>query len=281
MFIHKLNAACNVILCQPLIARQYFKFRHQVLEKFRKPPILIYQMGKVGSSSVYKSLSEHNLGSSIYHIHNLNEDQAKSELTRHIQMSGSTRRYDFLWNSLHLSTRVKSQTTEKWPIVTLIREPVKRNISAFFQALDRINPELYQENLEGNINTKKLLDFFINSFSQHNVPEDWFDHQLKNVFGIDVFSKPFLEQKGYSIYENDKAKVLLLRLENLNACSENAFKEFLGIENFTLTSANIGEKKAYKIMYKHFLSNVNLPEDYIEDIYSSKFAKHFYSDLRS
>lgn len=264
-------------LRKPWFARRYFKFKHQVIDRYRKSPVLVYQMGKVGSAAVHKSLTSYRLGRSIYHIHNLNKEQAKEELARHIEMSGSSRSYDYLWHSLFLCDLVRKPSSEKWPIITLVREPVKRNVSAFFQALDRINPELYQRGIKGNIEVDKLLDYFLNSFKQHSVPEIWFDRQLKNVFDVDVYSNPFPREKGYCIYESETAKVLLIRLENLEQCAGKAFNEFLGIQNFVLLTANIGENKAYKKMYKAFLAEAKLPDSYLKKIYNSKFTQHFYS----
>ncbi len=39
----------------------------------KKPPILIYTMGKVGSMTVYQSLKEAKLGNPVYHIHFLTD----------------------------------------------------------------------------------------------------------------------------------------------------------------------------------------------------------------
>jgi hypothetical protein len=71
---------------------------------------------------------------------------------------------------------------------------------------------------------------------------------------------------------------LLLRLENLSKCAQDAFKEFLNIEQFTLIEANISREKAYYAAYEEFLDSVVLPAWYIEETYTLKYVQHFYSE---
>ena len=49
------------------------------IQSFREyPPILIYQMGKVGSATVHETLLHANLPHPIYHIHFLSYDGIKN-----------------------------------------------------------------------------------------------------------------------------------------------------------------------------------------------------------
>ncbi len=59
--------------------------------------------------------------------------------------------------------------------------------------------------------------------------------------------------------------------------AQGAFKEFLGIEQFTLVKANISMEKNYYNAYKSFKNSIILPENYLSNIYSSKYAQHFYT----
>lgn len=268
----------NIILRYSWPAKFFFKTKHQVVDRFSKPPILIYQMGKVGSAAIKESLSQYKLGRSIYHVHNLIHHQAIKDLKWHLDRSGASRRYDGLWNSLYLSKQVaQSAPVQKWTVITLVREPVGRNISGFFQVMDRLNPEFMVEGSQRETDINKILKSFLTDNTHHSVPLNWFDRQLKTVFGIDVFDVTFNHQKGYQIYENERAKVLLIRLENLDECAKSAFKDFIGIENFKILSKNIGENKKYKDLYKQVLKEIKLPNDYLNTMYESKYTNHFYT----
>ncbi len=267
----------NIILRYPWPAKLYFRAKHQLMDRFRSPPILIYQMGKVGSAAIKKSLTQYKLGRSVYHVHNLVHYQAIKDLKWHLNKSGTSRRYDGLWSSLYLSKQVARPMPFKWTIITFVREPVGRNLSGFFQVMDRLHPEFLTERSHSETNIDEILKSFLVDNTHHSVPLHWFDNQLKTVFGIDVFKLPFNHQKGYQIYENEKAKALLIRLENLDDCAQQALEDFLAIKNFKLLSKNVGNAKNYKNLYKHVIKEIKLPEDYLNSLYDSKYANHFYT----
>jgi len=79
------------------------------------------------------------------------------------------------------------------------------------------------------------------------------------------------------MYENERAKILLIRLEDLNHCAAEALRTFLGIEDFTLHTTNIGKKKQYHTMYKAFLNDLRVPDSYLDMMYNSQYSNHFYS----
>jgi hypothetical protein len=123
----------------------------------------------------------------------------------------------------------------------------------------------------------ELIDLFWNRYD-NNITEGWFDIEIKGTFGIDVFASDFPKSKGYEIYKGRKAELLLIRLEDLRRCARKAFKEFLDIEDFNLVDSNIAKKKEYYHIYKRFLDTIVLSETYLDEIYSIKWVKQFYSD---
>ena len=106
---------------------------------YKKGPIVVLQMGKVGSQSVKSGLDAAVKDRAIYHAHFLSAERtAKTEQRR--RQFFRTNRYNYLrrpWlNQFLLNQFEKSSSDQKWKIVTLTREPVSRNISAFFENLD-------------------------------------------------------------------------------------------------------------------------------------------------
>lgn len=112
----------------------------------------------------------------------------------------------------------------------------------------------------------------------HDGPLVFFDREIKGFLGIDVFSSEFTKSKGYKIYEEENADVLVIRLENLDECAHEAFKEFLNIDEFTLIGGNLSSDKAYHAIYRRFLDSIILPDSYVDEMYTSKYARHFYSE---
>ena len=103
-------------------------------------------------------------------------------------------------------------------------------------------PEFNYSCKTGSVNIKELIELFLEKYP-HKVPLTWFDSEMKSVFGIDVFSSDFPKSRGYKIYKEEHADLLLMRSEDINKCVSEAFKEFLDINNFTLVNANTSSEK--------------------------------------
>jgi hypothetical protein len=101
---------------------------------------------------------------------------------------------------------------------------------------------------------------------------------MKSVFDIDVFNCDFPKSKGYKVYRANHADLLLMRLEDMNARISEAFKAFLDIDSFTLLDSNVSSQKDYRRVYQEFINSIILPDAYIEKMYNSKYARHFYSN---
>jgi hypothetical protein len=262
-------------------------------KQYKGPPLVLFQMGKVGSSTIRSSLHALDLDMPIYHTHLLTKARiAETEEKR--KKFFRTERYSYLkrpWLNQFLRKQVDDGLLDgkKWKIVTLTREPIARNISTFFENLEvklldsgdqyEIKSDYYDIDpiIVKLDDTQELTDLFFDRL-RHDSPLVFFDRELKGVFGVDVFASEFSVSKGYKIYKDEKTDVLLIRLENLDDCARDAFKDFLGIDNFTLIDTNIGREKVYAPIYKKLKDSIVLPESYIERMYASKYMRHFYSE---
>lgn len=264
-------------------AYKYVRLHLNNLE--RKKSLLVYQMGKVGSSTTVRSLRSLDLDMHIYQIHVLTNDCIRRVEKTYKNASKVHDRAiidQHLLESIYLRKQLdKGLKGEKWKVVTLIREPIARNISCFFEAFNQYFPDvairykIEAAKMEDRI--EELIEVFLQRF-KHETPLIWFDVHMKPVFGIDVFSSDFPKSKGYKIYNGENADLLLIRFENINQCSANAFREFLNIEDFALINANISSNKPYSLAYQKFLENIVLPDDYVNKMYTSTYVQHFYSE---
>ena len=248
-----------------------------------KQPIVIHQMGKVASTAIYESFQDLNLNTySIYHTHYLS-DSGLSESERFYKDNYNRIRaiHTPLIHSYYVRRYLNSSTKHKLKVITLVRDPVAKNVSSFFQNLEylfgfSVHKQVRKNGIESIL--KDLDSLFLEKFTRHDIPLRWFDSEVKTVFNIDVFATPFMIEKGYQIYESECADVLLLKLEVLDKVLEEAFSQFLGIKRFKLKAENVGDDKKYAQVYKSFKKAISLPEDYLDKMYSSKYARHFYSD---
>jgi hypothetical protein len=237
--------------------------------------ILVHQMGKVGSSSVVASLKNAGLDVPIYQTHFLNRERLDARLTN-LRSSGQALDYHLIV-SQHLRRQLDEGLRGKdWRVVTLVREPIARNISAFFQNLEEYLPDWSSRFHSGSLTLEEVMDTFLNDYP-HDIPLTWLDLEIGHVFGIDVFSSDFPRSKGYQVLEGENVALLLMRLENLRECYGDAFAALLGMGRFELKNANVAKDKDYWNAYEEFKEAIVLPPDYVRRMYESEYTQHFYS----
>jgi hypothetical protein len=254
-----------------------------------KDPILIYQMGKVGSSSVLASLKNANGLNTIFHIHQLSDTgiEKKAEwLSNHGVKDVPEMEADLMFIK-KLRTLIDSHRYDfQWKIITLTRDPISLEISSFFENIwmyaDQVFDPLYKPVKE------KILDYFGKYFiNETNDPcffnvsrnyfLNWFDEELNAVFGLDVYSAPYNFSTGYTIYRKDNVSVLLIRLEDLDKSFTKAVKKFFNLEGIVLVKENITSKKEYYELYRQVTDEISIPLEVCEKIYSTRYARHFYT----
>lgn len=267
------------------LAKLYYTLLILFTDLRDKDPIIVFQMGKVGSTSIVTSLQSLDLGRPIFHVHALVEAHRKHS---EVRINLSPRQYfkrsknalisQYLEKEIHRSRKRRaSPFKKKWKVITLIRDPVAQNISSFFQIVDLYVKDVFERYHNKQLEIKDLTSLFLEQYSPDCVFNNWFDLELKPVFDIDVYANTFPKANGYEIYRGEVADVLLIKLENLNQCVSEAFYHFLGLENFTLINKNIAQDKKYSSAYKEFKNTVNLPDSYINAIYALKQVQHFYT----
>lgn len=268
---------------------------HRSSLRHKDPPLVIYQMGKVGSSTVRRSLEALELDRPIYHTHFLTQEYIDREEKRRRKYFGIHKANRANWNAPRrpwLNQYLRNQIErglkgKRWKVVTLVREPIARNISAFYEnlAAKRLGSghqyhivSSYRFEITVDLeDLEPLIALFFEKFD-HDTPLVYLDREIKGVLGIDVFSSEFPKSKGYKIYEGEQVDLLLLRLESLNECASDAFREFLNLEDFNLIKANITDEKDDAAIYRKILDSIVLPDSYIDTMLTSKYARHFYSE---
>lgn len=219
----------------------------------KHPPVFVYQMGKVASRSLEESLSAQYRGE-VIHSHWFYPDHGP----------GEARELYKYWHS--------QDPPDCLYIISLIRNPLDRNISAFFQNFKDMTgyePRDYPSTLNA------LKETFLNKF-EHHIPLVWFDELIKGNFGIDVYERPFPD-RGYDTFANGNARLLLLRVEEDDATKTHAVKQYLELPHFVLNRKNVSKTKDYGDLYQSFKNEVRFPKSYVDTICHSKVFQHFYN----
>jgi hypothetical protein len=237
-------------------------------------PILIYQMGKVASSSVYESLRKV-VDRPVVHLHFLS-DTIDKHFAQHRNAGVRPLPYHlFLGKALRkclTSSRVRVQ------VITLVRDPIARQLSDLFQ-----NPQFhdYGDALQ-NCRPEDLTARFIADIDRGdslNYMFDWLDSEIRSVFGVDVFATDFDRQRGWQRYASDTAEVFLARVENLDQAFACGLPDFLGIPGpIEQVKANIRHETPAGELYGAMKNALALPDNVLRRVYSHCFCRHFYTD---
>ncbi len=286
-------------LAQSLLKQNYhvthLYHRYRLRWQGRQTPekIIVYQMGKVGSTSVWKSLEALHLNIPIYHVHGMTHQSVAKQIQKSQERFKKLRSiYYEISHAEYLRHQLDHQKiTSPWQVITLVRDPIAQTLSSFFQALEmKFKLGTDESGSTSHQAQEQLLNYITQSFYDRYVnnpdrdhPFAWFNQEMKTSLGIDVFSEASSPRaqtaSDYYIFSGAIAHVLLLKLESLNEVSKQAFQDFLGIENFTLITSNLGtQKRRYGSLYKEFTKRVALPESYLDRMYRSPMVKAFYSD---
>lgn len=216
--------------------------------------VLVFQPGKVGSTTVYRSLEKMQINA--IHLHTFSD--FLSEYKRFIQ-----------------------ECLNSIKIITLVREPIGRDISDFIQyfkwdylMVDRMHLQKMDSNIED-----RLIDSLRNQCNVGDGLEfDWFHTELESLTGIDVFQYPFDKEMGYVQISKGKYQVLVLTLEKLNE-NRQIIADFCEIDDFVLENENEAKNKRYKYLYANLMEKIKIPQDIIDKYYyDNKSMDYFYSD---
>lgn len=232
-------------------------------KKIKNEVILVYTMGKVGSSSIYYSILDN-----VAQIHSLDTEIPTKYFTskdRSTWIGHLVSR--IIWRSVIKRVRKCVVNSEKVKIITGVREPISRNISSYFQGMK-------VEELK-NCNSDDILNEFY-TVTNHTVPLYWFDCEIKRHLGIDIFDYNFDKEQGYTVLKSGKYEIFIYRIEDLDRVI-NEVEEFVGAHNFKYTKKNITNKKLKSDLLSNFKNNISFSKESIQAMYNSKYMNHFYS----
>ena len=226
--------------------------------------MVIYQMGKVGSESVYRSLRASTTINCLHH-HSLNPAHLEYEARNHNRPS-QLRAKAF---SLFVASQWAADH-RRWKFITLVREPISRNLSAFFQ----------NRMVDSASASQTRAETFINEFRErypHYVPLVWFDREVLPVLGIDVYAHSFDPKKGSRVIRGKRADLLVLKTQLPDEEKSRQIADFLSLDCFRLRRHNEGKSKHYHRVYNAVKAMYRPSVEEAAYLLDSRFTRHFYS----
>jgi len=240
----------------------------RTLKFSREVPILVFTMAKVGSLSVYQSLKMCSTAP-VFHIHTLDE----TEIVNGIQKCYAHGVFPDSRSPVSLLNKSVIQKGRPFKVISLFRNPIERNISAFFDAFE-IHMGMSASRYQGNIQT--LEDAFYTKVNQQYAIH-WYDRHFKNGIGVDVFDIPFDTQKKYKILKNDQCEILLMDSRLTDENKETVIADFCNLKTFELKNVNVTAQLKHAGLYKRFKSHIRFRESYLSEQLDSRYFNHFFS----
>ena len=242
--------------------------REFIFSFMRYETVLIWQPGKVGSSSIARSLEE----ARIHYIH-LHCLAFGNWLRPEIHNSYGIQQY---WQKKPIE-KLNLFNSEKIKVISLVRDPVGRGVADYFEGLgtEYIKYDETDFNIYQHIN-----DFLVKEteVGEYGYIFEWFNQEIKEFLGIDIYKYDFNRKKGYQIIRENNVEILLIKLERLNDC-EDILGRFLELGEFKLLGENIGADKLYKFVYEEVKKTLKIPECVINFYYkNNKAMDHFYTE---
>lgn len=267
------RSAINLMTAARWRVLQHISISRHVKSTYKndRTPVLVYVMSKVASSTVAQALRPfHQFG--VVQVHRIHPENIKKILTK-METIGLPRNQvtiDILGLSVYKNIIAAGR---KAKIITLVREPIARNVSFYFQVLDHLwqTTDAYQQ-----IELQQLLDEFYERFD-HSITLTWFDNEFKRVLGIDVYAHKFPKDKGYLRIQTERYDVLVMRTDVDDEVKKRCLEEFLGVTGVSLMSENIGADKKYGETYRRFLEGIHFSDEYIDAMLNSRYAQHFFT----
>lgn len=242
----------------------------------KRTPTLVYQMGKVGSSTVVRTLERLHSPTPVVRVHSLNPTKVSEDIETLRETLGYLREH-----VVTSSTLVQKHLDwGKFPctVITLTREPIGRAISFALQDWQRQLPEV------GNLHElrpEQIIRLVIEKLqpgSLHADPGRWFERELKSVFGIDVMEVPYDFGQGYVKIRSGPVDVLVIRMEDLDQSLQNSLADLydLNRRDIQIERSNVGKRKAYADLLAEVKEQLTVPPSVSERVWSTDYAQHFY-----
>lgn len=246
-------------------------------------PILVFQMGKVGSRTVFQTMQAADGRGPVLHVHEL------------VDLKGTGRRHvetGIVPLPAHVRTSqslVPLLSERRFLVISGVRDPIARLVSGYFQT-----PMFGYGNAgHGYLGLPDQMAKWRASVEPARVIAliqaqlaagddggfgDWFEKQLKPAFGVDVMASPFDRSAGFSIIEAERVELLIMQAERLSDLIPTVLADFVGTRLVEVPSNIRSQSATGSSAYREALDQLRIPRTTCELIYSRPIVRHFYDE---
>lgn len=215
------------------------------------PTVWVWQMAKVGSAAILKSLNNYSI--KPWHGHWIGGVEWPEA--------------EFVTKCRGIAEGIIDDTHGPTTIIVPVREPGSRAVSSFFQQLGRFGKPRKADEMYRMLVTK----------FDPTYPDVWFEHQLHGLLGWPALHTPF--EPPYAIYEYKQYTIAIIRLEDADVYFPDFTNELFG-EPMVMCHDNV---RVFKLrnnpLKKEYLKVLGtpMPESFVDRCFNQRYARHYYS----
>ncbi len=215
---------------------------------------VVFTMGKVGSTSVRNALLRSGLV--CFDVHSLKHTNPAANAQAWHQHARSLRDCGIM-------------NADNVAFITLVREPVGRNLSGYFQNLKKWHPADMPT-------VEQAIEGFLRDY-HHPLPGQWFQKQFKPFARFNVYEHAFDPETGYAVHRREgQPDVIVMRAELPDQAKADVLSEYYGRE-VEITRDNTASAKDYSDLYRQAREPGRLPRAYVDEMYDTEYARHFWT----
>lgn len=140
-------------------------------------------------------------------------------------------------------------------IITLVREPIGRNISAYFHNLDAI---FRQDNVHAKLSPEQIMEGFFTRYP-HSIPITWFDEEFNKVLGLDIYNHPFPKDEGALILNEGRFRILVMRHDIEDSRKQKYIEQLLDVINVKIVRKTRESTKHTMKLTRNSLTRFHFP----------------------
>jgi len=241
-----------------------------------KIKLFVFTVGKVGSSPVFDSCSLLPLYE-VYHLHHLTP-QAINVHKRPFENKPEGM-YKHIKDVVKIIDE-KVIGNEPIKVINVVRDPIARSLSHFFQnhympGSDKAKSPLELSKANNNeVVYERIKEAFIRC-SNHQEPMQWTNSELKYIAQLNPYSKSINSKKGFGLISNGNTEILTLQCEIGDEKKLKYINKFLNSNLKTLKKSNVTSRKEIGSIYQMLKSRLNLASNFLNNIYQNEYCKHY------
>jgi hypothetical protein len=226
-------------------------------------------MGKVGSLSIYYALKNDWL-TPVFHVHSLSETEQKfyeEECFKRGILPGSR-------SAIPMINRQILMNKRPYKIITLVRNPIDRNLSAFFEAFEYymgIPAEKYQGSVAE-------LELKFHQFLPHNYATDWFQDYFYQQTGVNIYDFEYDKRQKYQFISTQNIEILVMDVALDDTTKEKLVADFTHRQLVIIDRKNVRESTAAAGLYKEFKSGIRFSKNYLSGLLETQYFNHFFDE---